>query len=262
MKVLACFTYAVFVVFCVVCVMISPRNSNSFAVPNEVAEDIDQLVEETMVSPSGESTVVRSPFVDMFGETLYKWASNGSHSEVHIVSTEDQLKEQPVIALYYSASWCGPCRQFTPLLVEFYNHVKKKGKRFEVVWLSRDNTADEFFAYYQQMPWLAVPADKVQECLELTAQKYQLNGIPHLVLLDGFDASIITLDGRVKVVEDKYGLEFPWRRRTLLNLLPRPVRNAVKSKVEKAKTKVTHTIQGILQGLMPSTLLRKLLNRI
>ena len=34
--------------------------------------------------------------------------------------SSDQLKNK-YIGLYFSASWCGPCRKFTPRLVEFRN---------------------------------------------------------------------------------------------------------------------------------------------
>ena len=29
------------------------------------------------------------------------------------------------IAIYFSAKWCGPCKQFTPKLVDFYNKIDK-----------------------------------------------------------------------------------------------------------------------------------------
>ena len=56
------------------------------------------------------------------------------------------------------------------------------------------------------------------------APKYGLKGIPHLVLLDGDDATLITTDGRTCLMKDQYGLEFPWRPRTLLSLLPKPMK--------------------------------------
>ncbi len=64
-----------------------------------------------------------------------------------------------VFGFYYSAMWCGPCRKFTPQLVEAYQRLKAKYPgQFELVFVSADR--DEFnMAEYMRkdrMPWPAV----------------------------------------------------------------------------------------------------------
>jgi thiol-disulfide isomerase/thioredoxin len=116
-----------------------------------------------------------SPFTALLGETLYKWKINADNTmEVEELSTVELLKGKTAIAIYFSASWCGPCKKFTPVLAQLYKTLNKKGKKFEVVWLSRDRTSEEFLGYYQQMPWLAVPLQNLQPVLEKIAPMYQL----------------------------------------------------------------------------------------
>jgi nucleoredoxin len=52
------------------------------------------------------------------------------------------------VALYFSASWCGPCKKFSPLLAGCYDAVKKAGKGFEVVFVSADRDAG--FIYFKK----------------------------------------------------------------------------------------------------------------
>ena len=39
-----------------------------------------------------------------------------------------------IVLLYFSASWCGPCHQFTPMLKLFHSELKRAGANVEVVY--------------------------------------------------------------------------------------------------------------------------------
>ncbi len=109
--------------------------------------------------------------------------------------TDDaKLDGVKTLALYFSASWCGPCRNFTPKLVQFYNRVKRSNPQFELVFISRDRDADAMVEYMKgdRMPWPAVPFDT-----KTSFSKYGGRGIPCLVVLDENGSVIIdSYDGQ------------------------------------------------------------------
>lgn len=112
------------------------------------------------------------------------------------------------------------------------------------------------------MPWLAVTLQNVQPVLEKLAPKYELKGIPHLVILDGDDATVLTLDGRTAIAKDPYGLEYPWRPRTLLSLLPKPLKRLLKAQLEKLLHSLKSTIRGALEGIAPGKVLKWFMDKV
>jgi Thioredoxin-like len=180
---------------------------------------------------------------------------------VHILPNYDNDYFKPYMSAF-GAIISHIIQQFTPVLAQLYSSLNKKGKKFEVVWLSRDRSSDEFLEYYQKMPWLAVTLQNVPPVLEKLAPKYELKGIPHLVILDGDDASVITLDGRTAIAKDPYGLEYPWRPRTLLSLLPKPLKRLLKAQLEKLLISLKSTIRGALEGLAPGKVLNWIMKKL
>lgn len=178
------------------------------------------------------STAANTVWEDLLGTSLYTW-SEGTVAERTVTQA---LADKKVVGLYFSASWCGPCRQFTPQLAEFYKKMNKKHKgKFEIIWISGDRSEQEFVGYYQKMPWLAVPANVASQVYQKLSPLYKVRGIPHMVFLDGEDASVFTLDGRTKVMNDPYGLEFPYRPRSLMRLVPKPIKKLVANRLKSAK---------------------------
>ena len=128
----------------------------------------------------------------------------------------------------------------------------KKGKKFEIVWVSQDRSVEDFEKYYMKMPWLAVTVQNLQLALQkLSSPEYALRGIPHLVILDAEDASIITVEGRAMVAKDKYGLEFPWRKRTISNLIPKPVKIFLSRQLSNGLSYLGGFTKGIIRSLAP-----------
>ncbi|KAL0214225.1 hypothetical protein P9112_006409 [Eukaryota sp. TZLM1-RC] len=103
------------------------------------------------------------------------------------------LQEKERIGLYFSASWCPPCRMFTPNLVNVYNELKSQGKSFEVVLVPSDRTEADFKEYLKKMPWLSIPFTGPAK--QAISNRFSPPGIPHLVIVDN-EGNEVTDEGR------------------------------------------------------------------
>lgn len=104
------------------------------------------------------------------------------------------------VLVYFSAHWCPPCRGFTPMLAEAYK--KYSGADVEVIFISSDRDKSSFDAYYAEMPWTALPFED-REYKEKLSAKFNVQGIPTLVVLNGSDGKLVTEDGRSGVQSTK-----------------------------------------------------------
>jgi nucleoredoxin len=94
------------------------------------------------------------------------------------------LANTKYFVVYFSASWCPPCRQFTPELVKWYNDKKPRHPEFELVFVSddQDETSMEAYMATDKMPWPALKFSKARSNKSL--RQYAGRGIPCLVFLD------------------------------------------------------------------------------
>ena len=123
--------------------------------------------------------------------------------------------EGKLVGLYFSASWCGPCKAFTPKLIEAYNEIKKDHPNFEIVFVSADKDEAQFKEYFAKMPWLALPFGD-RDGKQLLEDILVVRGIPKLILVDtiqrdqtgSWHGDLISMDG-VRLVSGV--CKFPWK---------------------------------------------------
>ena len=98
------------------------------------------------------------------------------------------------------ASWCGPCRQEMPNVIQNYERYHAKG--FEVVGVSFDQKKDAWVAAVQQigMRWPQMSDLKGWQCA--ASDIYGVRSIPASVLLDP-QGKIIAIDLRGKALGAK-----------------------------------------------------------
>jgi nucleoredoxin len=139
----------------------------------------------TTVSPEK----AESEIFEILPENLY----NAKGEAIGLKDLSEQVK---VFALYFSASYCPPCKKFTPILKEFYDVMNEESKVLEIIFVSKDNSQEEMLGYFEKMPWLSIKFGdaKIARCME----KFCVEGIPQVVVLKN-DGTLITKDGKKDV---------------------------------------------------------------
>ena len=112
------------------------------------------------------------------------------------------------IGLYFSASWCGGCRKFTPIMADIYNkiHVDKK---WEVIWVTHDKNEADADEYFKEMPWIRLPWSEVAtrgaSMFKLTKRSY----IPSLTMISP-DFKMVNAEAVSDTKDDPDGFPWPW----------------------------------------------------
>merc|ERR1711902_15772 len=128
-------------------------------------------------------------------------------------AAEAALDGKDLVLYYFSAHWCPPCRQFTPMLKDFY----EEAEGIEIVFVSSDRSAEDMASYMKEShgDWLATEHNSA--VANNLKQKYGeqmlvvvklitvinttfagVSGIPCLVVCKK-DGTLVTKDGRAGV---------------------------------------------------------------
>lgn len=109
-------------------------------------------------------------------------------------------KDAPFFGLYFSAHWCGPCRGFTPKLINFYEVANKDKKQIEIFFVTSDRSEAEFNEYFGTMPWKAIPFGN--EAIDNLNDAFGIQGIPTFLVFNN-EGKIIDDKART-TVENRY----------------------------------------------------------
>ena len=103
-----------------------------------------------------------------------------------------------VVLIDFWATWCGPCVEGLPEIIEQYKKYHDQG--FEIVGISLDDDKQALasFVKEKEMPWVQYFDGKAWE--NVYAKKYGLPGIPQLWLL-GRDGHVVDFNARTRLPE-------------------------------------------------------------
>lgn len=113
-----------------------------------------------------------SYYSDVIGKTLHtRLKSSGDKTDTLLAHTR-------LLGVYVSASWCGPCRAFTPQLSEWYKSAKRD-ESCDIVFCSLDRDESSFTEYFAKMPWShALPFGAGNAF----ADRFGVKGVPSLLI--------------------------------------------------------------------------------
>ncbi|KAF4663920.1 hypothetical protein FOL47_005495 [Perkinsus chesapeaki] len=184
--------------------VIVDQNGETITTDGRSAVADDPTGQDLPWRPKPVTDLLPKAFVDKDGSETTKESLQGKH-----------------LGLYFSAHWCPPCKKFTPLLAKWYNenHAKLADK-FEIIFVSSDNSEQEYTNYLATMPWPAVPFG--QQAAKAALEKaVGVNGIPTLAIISP-DGAVITTSGRGIPTSDPHANYFPWIPETYNNLDSNP----------------------------------------
>lgn len=128
--------------------------------------------EREYIARSQQLTHKGNPYRDFSSKTI-------DGKDVHF---SDYVKEGCVTLLDFWASWCGPCRQEIPFMIELYNKNKDKG--LGIVGVSLDNDKDAWLTAIKQMnmPWAQM--SDLNGWDNAAAKLFNITSIPHTIVVD------------------------------------------------------------------------------
>lgn len=127
-------------------------------------------------------------------------------------STSKEAFANSIVALYFSAHWCGPCKVFTPILSKIYEIARYEKLPFEIVFASHDQDEDAYVNYRKTMPWMALPFDSDMDS-SISGQlgaSFQVNSLPTLIITHPASKRVITVNGRGEILSKKLDIVRAW----------------------------------------------------
>lgn len=98
------------------------------------------------------------------------------------VSIKDEISKYKITIIDFWASWCGPCRQEMPVLVDIHNKFGKEGLCIIGVSLDEDEKQWKDAVNKMNMTWLQL--SDLQGWNNSAAQMYGIQSIPFTIIVD------------------------------------------------------------------------------
>lgn len=143
---------------------------------------IDKLPDEKQKRPAIQEMLVnlKQAAESAEGMTIKNFTQPGLDGTP--LSLLGEVAKSKITVIDFWASWCGPCRQEMPFMLELYGKYKNKG--LNIIGISLDEDSDAWKAATQQLniPWIQMSDLKGWE--NTIAKHFCVNSIPHTIVVD------------------------------------------------------------------------------
>lgn len=98
------------------------------------------------------------------------------------ISLMDEVKKHKVTVIDFWASWCGPCRQEMPFMMQMYDKHQSKG--LGIIGISLDNDKDAWVKGTEALGFTWPQMSDLKGWENEIAQHFQVTSIPHTIVVD------------------------------------------------------------------------------
>ena len=98
------------------------------------------------------------------------------------ISLMDEVKKHKVTVIDFWASWCGPCRQEMPFMMQMYDKLHSKG--LGIIGISLDNDKDAWVKGTEALGFTWPQMSDLKGWDNEIAQHFQVTSIPHTIVVD------------------------------------------------------------------------------
>ena len=98
------------------------------------------------------------------------------------LSIMDEVRQHKVTVIDFWASWCGPCQQEMPNMIEMYNKYKDSG--LGIVGVSLDSDRDSWLQATSKLGITWPQMSDLKGWENAAAQMFNVTSIPHTIVVD------------------------------------------------------------------------------
>lgn len=107
--------------------------------------------------------------------------------------------DKEYICLYFSASWCKPCVEFTPHLKQQYEKMKSLNTtKTEIILVPLDQSPESGREYFEGMPWITSGFE--ESTTDSLCTTFDVQSVPTLIVFRQ-DGSEVTRRGYLELQE-------------------------------------------------------------